>query len=156
MNRIILFLIILTFSLQSYSYPILPDTKMTPGGNDISVVRNVSNQELCTTSTKLVRNVSDLTKITIYKNYKIKYNDRSQCKKGFEIDHLCSLSLGCNNDPKNLWPQSYCGEYNAIMKDALEARLHSMVCKGEISKRIAQKEISTDWISAYKKYVVHK
>ena len=39
------------------------------------------------------------------------------------------------------------------VKDRLENKLHSMVCKGEIDLKTAQREIATDWIAAYKKYV---
>ena len=38
------------------------------------------------------------------------------------------------------------------VKDALENRLHQMVCRGNISLTTAQQDLATDWISAYKKY----
>jgi hypothetical protein len=38
------------------------------------------------------------------------------------------------------------------VKDALEDRLHSMVCEGKLDLRTAQRDIATDWIAAYKKY----
>ena len=74
----------------------------------------------------------------------------------YEVDHLISLELGGANDIKNLWPQSYVSTpYNARMKDALENKLHAMVCANQITLVEAQKEISTDWIAAYKKYVTN-
>ena len=38
------------------------------------------------------------------------------------------------------------------MKDALEDRLHSLVCSGQLDLGKAQREISQDWVAAYKKY----
>jgi hypothetical protein len=39
------------------------------------------------------------------------------------------------------------------MKDMLENRLHDLVCAKQVDLKTAQREISTDWIAAYKKYV---
>jgi len=38
------------------------------------------------------------------------------------------------------------------VKDALEDRLRNMVCSGQIDLATAQREISRDWVAAYKKY----
>jgi hypothetical protein len=38
------------------------------------------------------------------------------------------------------------------VKDELEDRLRDMVCRGELDLEEAQRDISTDWIAAYKKY----
>ena len=37
-------------------------------------------------------------------------------------------------------------------KDALENRLHQLVCQNKIDLATAQRDLATDWISAYKKY----
>ena len=42
------------------------------------------------------------------------------------------------------------------MKDKLETRLHKLVCYGKITLEEAQEAISTDWVKAYKKYIVNK
>ena len=44
-------------------------------------------------------------------------------------------------------------DYNAFKKDALENRLHALVCDKTITLDDAQTMIRTDWIGAYKKYV---
>jgi hypothetical protein len=44
-------------------------------------------------------------------------------------------------------------KWNAHVKDALEERLHQLVCAGSIDLPTAQQAIATDWISAYKKYL---
>ena len=125
--------------------PLRPDPVMTPGG-----VLPVTKEDICVPGySKKVRNVPVGVKRKIYAAYGI-----SQHKSGeYEIDHLISLQLGGSNSVKNLWPQSYLTQpWNAHVKDALENRLHSEVCKGHLDLATAQREIATDWISAYQKY----
>src|SRR5260221_5460578 len=71
--------------------------------------------------------------------------------KGCEVDHLVALTIGGENSIKNLWPEPFGGPWNAHMKDRLENRLHTLVCDGKMDLKEAQHEISTDWVSAYKK-----
>lgn len=71
----------------------------------------------------------------------------------YEVDYLITPELGGAADLRNLWPEPYSRTvWNARVKDALEDRLHGMVCEGKIGLTTAQREISTDWIAAYKKY----
>lgn len=73
--------------------------------------------------------------------------------RAYEVDYLITPALGGADDIGNLWPQSYSATiWNARVKDALEDRLHELVCRGDVDLPTAQREISTDWISAYKKY----
>jgi len=123
----------------------LPDQRLTPG-----VARSVTLKELCTTSTKLVRNVPESEKKAVYKEYGQIGNDRSKCAEGQEIDHLISLEIAGSNDIKNLWPQSFCGTNNARDKDKLENELHRRICSGKMTIQQAQSCISTNWISCYK------
>jgi hypothetical protein len=44
-------------------------------------------------------------------------------------------------------------DWNARVKDRLEDRLHALVVNGKLDLKTAQREIATDWIAAYKKYV---
>ena len=37
---------------------------------------------------------------------------------------------------------------------ALERKLHKLVCAGQLDLGTAQREIASDWIEAYKKYVM--
>lgn len=70
----------------------------------------------------------------------------------YEVDYLISPALGGTASIGNLWPEPYSTVWNAHVKDALEKRLHQMVCNGQIPLATAQHDISTDWIAAYKKY----
>jgi hypothetical protein len=38
------------------------------------------------------------------------------------------------------------------VKDALEDRLRELVCSGKVDLASAQRDISSDWIAAYRKY----
>lgn len=71
----------------------------------------------------------------------------------YGIDFLIAPQLGGAEDIRNLWPQPYRGRvWNARVKDALEERLHEMVCSGQLDLHTAQQDTATDWIAAYKKY----
>jgi hypothetical protein len=72
----------------------------------------------------------------------------------FEEDHLISLEIGGNpTDPNNLWPQPWHGPANAHHKDRLENLLHRLVCGHRITLDAAQREISLDWVSSYRKRI---
>jgi hypothetical protein len=137
---------IISSGLLAGSPPIVPNPKLTPGD-----VLPVSKEDICVVGyTKLVRDVPEKVKKQVYRMYGITHHAPHE----YEVDHLISLELGGSNSPKNLWPESYLtAPWNARTKDALENRLHSMVCKGEIDLTKAQQEIAKDWIAAYKKYI---
>lgn len=130
----------------------LPDPNLTPGEANPELTQEV----LCAKgfTTKNYRNVSSATKGEVYRLYHAK-NHEGVCagREGCEVDHLISLELGGQNNTKNLWPQSYQGEWSAHVKDKLENKLHHLVCQGKVSLKDAQEAISKDWIAAYKKYV---
>lgn len=128
----------------------LPDPGLTPGDT-----RVVDVHTLCTTSTKLVRNVPASVKKQAYKEYGMIGNHTGYCNGagGCEVDHLISLELGGSNSIKNLWPQAYFGQCNAHIKDKLENKLHALICNGTLTIQEAQQAISTDWEAAYTKYV---
>jgi len=67
---------------------------------------------------------------------------------------LIPLSLGGSNSIRNIWPQSTkIAPWNSYVKDALERKLHKLVCAGQLDLKTAQREISANWIEAYKKYI---
>ena len=75
--------------------------------------------------------------------------------RDYEEDHLVPLCLaGAPQDPANLWPEPRSGEWNADHKDMLEAKLCRLTCDGKVLLAQAQREIATDWIAAYRKYIV--
>src|SRR5215472_9661839 len=126
--------------------PILPDPKLTPGGTF-----DVSAQDVCVPGyAKKVRAVPAWLKRQAHAEYGI-----TQYKTGdYEVDHSIPLSLGGSNSIRNLWPQSTkTSPWNSYVKDALERKLHRLVCAGQLDLETAQSEIASNWIEAYKKYI---
>jgi anti-sigma factor RsiW len=71
----------------------------------------------------------------------------------YELDYLITPELGGASEPGNLWPQRYgLPQWNARVKDQLEARLPQLVCSGQVTLATAQREIAVDWVAAYRKY----
>lgn len=128
----------------------LPDHKLTPGVVD----NNATKDMICTPGySAKVRNVSNSTKKAVYHLYGVDPKNDN-----YGIDHLISLQLGGSNDIKNLWPLSYNTKFtwNKYKKDHLENKLKKLVCDNILPMNIAQKEIASNWIDAYKKYVGEK
>lgn len=75
--------------------------------------------------------------------------------KTHTVDHLIPLSLGGSNSIRNLWPQSTkTSPWNSYVEDALERKLHKVICAGELDLKTAQREIASNWIEAYKNMFV--
>jgi hypothetical protein len=69
---------------------------------------------------------------------------------GFVIDHLVPVELAGRSTLANLWPLRV---EDAKRKDRLSAKLHELVLSGRLELGAAQREIASNWIEAYKKYV---
>jgi hypothetical protein len=123
----------------------IPDPKLTPGAT-----RPVSIGDVCSMPhEQVVRDVPGSLREEVFKEYGI-VNPRPE---DYEIDYLIAPGLGGTEDIRNLWPEpSTASGWNAHVKDALEERLHQLVCDGRLDLPTAQRAIATDWISAYKKY----
>ena len=140
-----LLLLGLTSSALAFTPPVKPDPKLTPG-DVLTTDRNV----VCVPGyTKTVRNVPQSVKNEVYRRYGI----TSHAPAEYEVDHLISLELGGSNSIKNLFPEKYNMVLGARVKDRLENKLHSLVCKGQLDLRVAQQAIASDWVAAYQQYV---
>jgi hypothetical protein len=136
----------------------LPDPKLTPG-----VVLITDRNAICQPGyARRARAVSESVKRDVFKRYGIAVHHVGE----YEVDHLVSLELGGSNtsDPrssdylKNLFPEPYSlvidgRQMGAREKDRAEDATHRAVCKGEISLREAQKQISSDWTVLYRRFV---
>lgn len=81
------------------------------------------------------------------------YGIRDPKPGAYEVDYLITPALGGADDLANLWPQPYSETaWNAHIKDALEDYLRDQVCAGRMDLAAAQRELSTDWIAAYKRH----
>ncbi len=125
---------------------VIPNRTLTPGAT-----RQVTINEVCSVAhEEVVGNVSVALRQRVLQEYGI-----ANARPGdYEIDYLITPRLGGTEDIRNLWPEPYRTRvWNAQVKDALEERLHQMVCGGQLDLSTAQHDMATDWIAAYKKYL---
>ena len=132
--------------LSSSSGSVLPNRDFTPGA-----VRPASLQEVCVVAQEeVVKEVSPSQREQFFAEYGIPAAKADD----YEVDYLITPGLGGKDDIRNLWPEPYrTAAWSAHVKDALEERLHEMVCSHQLDLATAQKAIATDWIAAYEKYV---
>lgn len=123
----------------------LPDRSLTPG-----TTRPVAVADICAANhDEVVRPVSTSLQQEVFKEYGI----RGVPAGNYEVDHLITPGLGGTDDIRNLWPEPrYDTAWNSFVKDDLEDYLHQSVCRGDLDLEVAQRDVATDWISAYKKY----
>lgn len=125
----------------------VPRANLTPGA-----VLLVSKEQVCMDEHANNRTVPVATRRRVFQAYGIPESDA----RSYEVDYLITPALGGSDDIHNLWPQSYSATaWNARAKDELEEQLREMVCAGDLDLATAQREISRDWIAAYKKYLGH-
>jgi len=121
-----------------------PNPVLTPGA---AILENVG--DLCRESKPKNKAVSSALRRRVFEEYGL----TDAPARGYEVDYLITPALGGADDIHNLWPHSYANtEWNAKVKDALEDRLRELVCEGKVNLQTAQRDISSNWIEAYKKY----
>lgn len=121
-----------------------PEPSLTPGAIAI-----VNREQVCNSAWPINRAVPKPVQRKVFEEYGIPEAD----PQAYEVDYLISPALGGADDIRNLWPQSYSATaWNAYVKDALEDRLRELVCSGQLDLAMAQRDISSDWIAAYRKY----
>jgi hypothetical protein len=121
-----------------------PKTNLTPGAT-LALTKN----QVCATSPVRIPAVP----ISLENEVLARYGVSGSQSNAYEVDYLITPELGGATDIQNLWPEPYYDTtWNAHVKDQLEDRLHEMVCHGDLDLTTAQKEISKDWIAAYRKY----
>ena len=132
----------------------LPDRKLTPGTANSAISEDQYRAECHTKGwTRLYRPPVSFTN-SLKKLQMKKYGYPRADIHDYEEDHLVPLCLaGAPQNPANLWPQPRFGEWSADRKDALEAKLCQLACDGKVPLEEAQREIATDWIAAYRKYI---
>jgi hypothetical protein len=122
----------------------IPNPSLTPGATVL-----VTREEVCRESNTKNKAVPVSLQRAVFAEYGI----RTPEPRAYEVDYLITPALGGADDIHNLWPQSYKATvWNAEVKDALEDHLRDLVCDGRLDLAIAQREIATNWIEAYKKY----
>jgi hypothetical protein len=132
-------------ALSARSVPVFfPEPSLTPGA-----VATVSRDQICRPELPKNRAVPVSMQRRVFEEYGMPGAE----PRSYEVDYLITPALGGAEDIRNLWPQSYSSAvWNARVKDALEDKLHDLVCDGTLAPEAAQRDISSDWIAAYKKY----
>jgi hypothetical protein len=126
---------------------LVPNNKLTPGE-----VAETNAAKVCVVGySDTVRHTTESTKRYVLREYGLEWLPRGS----YEIDHRIPLELGGADVVLNLWPESYKTKpWNAHVKDALEDRLHAMVChEHSITLRQAQDAFKGNWTKAYRRYV---
>ena len=101
MKSILLGLFLLTITLQSQAYPLVPNPEWAQGSlcnkqnPDYETDRYTQKIAYCR------RNVESDLKRELYDLYKIP----EKCRNRYTIDHIIPLSIGGDNSPENLWPE---------------------------------------------------
>ena len=122
----------------------IPNAKLTPG-----IALATDREALCRENPPK----NKVVPISVQRRVFGAYGIAGANPQAYEVDYLITPALGGSDDIRNLWPQSYSATvWNARVKDALEDRLHELVCTGAIDLATAQRDISRDWIAAYKYY----
>lgn len=143
-GMLVLCTIILQLQVPRVRASFTPDARLTPG-----VTRASSREDVCFIGASRLHAVPASVAYEVFEKYGI----RNPEPRSYEVDYLITPALGGAIDVRNLWPQPYTtGIWNARVKDALEDHLHQLVCAGQLDLSIAQQEISSNWIAAYKKY----
>ena len=136
--------IVMYFNVQKVAAS-TPDAQLTPGAT-----RTANREDIC--SAPVAKGFYPIPATLAYRVFE-KYRIRNPGQRSYEVDYLITPALGGADDIRNLWPQPYAsGEWNAHVKDALEDHLHHQVCSGMLDLETAQRDISADWIAAYRKY----
>lgn len=133
-----------------------PNPRITPGAVNPAVDQANIRETICVRGySKSIRPPEEYTERLKHRGIR-QYRYSDQRVRDYEEDHLVSLELGGSpTDPHNLWPQPHhvIGGWGSFAKDRLENRLHTLVCRGRVPLSQAQHDISSDWISAYERYV---
>lgn len=132
----------------------LEDPKCTPGAVSPAVTQSNLKSTIC----RKGGYTSDIRPSTSVTGREKKLNAASYGFTGrmsdAEYDHLISLQLGGDpNDYRNLWvepadPVHKKGSGVNNAKDPVETKLHTAVCKGQVTLAAAQKAIVSDWTTA--------
>jgi len=123
----------------------VPNPSLTPGAT-----LPLTRDDICSGG---MVDTSRVVPLSVARQVFAAYGIREPKPLAYELDYLITPALGGSDTILNFWPQPYGGTaWNAHIKDALEDQLYRLVCEGRLDLTTAQRDISRDWVSAYKKY----
>jgi hypothetical protein len=129
------------------------DPRCTPGAVNPAVTQATIGSTTCrsgwTSTVRPPESITEPEKLASMRSYRVPGS-----ASGYEYDHDVPLELGgAVNDPRNLWPEpdypSRAGFY-LNPKDRLESVLKHRVCGGDESLAQAQREIASNWVTAFR------
>lgn len=124
-----------------------PNSQLTPG----DTTPGVTVAQVCTAGyAASMRHVTSAQYHEVYGAYGIAYPEPTGT---YELDHLVPLELGGVSTNSNLWPEPASPTPGFHQKDQLENAMHRLVCAGQLDLHRAQREIATNWYTAYIKYL---
>lgn len=133
-----------------------PNPRITPGALNAAVDQATIRETICVHGySKSIRPPEEYTERLKRRGVR-QYGYTDLRLRDYEEDHLVSLELGGSpTNPHNLWPEPHhvMGGWGSYAKDRLENKLHTLVCRGRVPLAQAQRDISSDWIAAYKRYI---
>ena len=122
----------------------MPIAALTPGAT-----RDVPVPVLCAGGVDEARPIPSNMRAQVLRAYRMEHVPADE----FELDYLITPELGGATAAANLWPERYGSHaWNARVKDQLETLLPSLVCRGDVDLKAAQREIAANWIAAYQHY----
>jgi hypothetical protein len=131
----------------------LPDPKCSPGSHFPFMNLQINGEyiqspggaivgDICVSGyTKNVRDVSQKTKKIVYSMYGVLSHQTGE----WEMDHIIPLTLGGDNDIKNLYPQPLFPKPGFRQKDVCESCLNDKVCGGQMTLMDAQVIMARNW-----------
>jgi hypothetical protein len=127
----------------------LPDASCTPGATNPDVTQSTIDSTICVSGwTATVRPPTSYTN-ALKKQGIADYGYSDTSMADYEEDHLIPLELGgAPRDPRNLWPEPHAGAKNSYSKDAIENKLKTAVCNGQVTLAAARNAIATNWTTA--------
>jgi hypothetical protein len=124
---------------------LLPRADLTPGATASVALNDICGPERSGRTQAIPTSVHR----AVFARYGADYRRAAE----YELDYLITPELAGVADARNLWPQPFARTpWNAYVKDELERLFHRLVCERKIELATAQREIASDWISAYKRY----
>ena len=143
--KVLPFLLVLLITTLAFGGN-LPDTTKTPGDTN----RAVMLMELCHPEYLRGANIPPTVRANVLKNYGLTEANMNSYIMTFSIP----VCLGGSATIKNIWPLKIKGEWNYFQKKIIDKKLNHMVCNAEISLQEAREIIKSDWILAYKIFIL--
>jgi hypothetical protein len=126
------------------------------GAFNPEVTQETLEQTVCVPGyTKAVQPSTSVTYFVKQKLLKRSNRDRAEAFE-YKLDHIVPVALGGHPSKIENFELRRRGAESRKRKSEIEAKLHCLVCSGEVTLTDAQREFSNDWQAAYDRYALVK